>query len=215
MTSSRKQCTVNTVLDCRVESQPSFLTNFGKTSIFSVKVSTKRNSGVVDYFFVNYSSDLGIILNKGDFISLEGDIRTLNKDKSDFVSICYIYAKSIKILDKEPEFYKNDTVILNAKLHKFIKARESYDESGKIVANYQVKLSRGHSRNSYIEATSWGSDAVLLGNVHDSIDYISLECRLQSHISKSSNKLYMWLAVYHLDIENKEKESSADGKRSY
>lgn len=201
MAELNKECTVNTVIDCKVETSPTLLAEYGNVKIFRVKTSLRRNSGVYDYFYVNYSNELGIILNKGDFIKINGDIRTVNKGNTDFVVECFISAKTITKLDAEPEVYENCTEIKNAELHNFLETRKSFDDSDKVVANYDVKLTRKHSKFSYFKVTSWGSDAILLGNLHDSIKYLDIKCRLQSHISKSGNKLYLCLASYHLDIE--------------
>lgn len=200
MTSSRKDSIVSTLVDCKVETKPVLLTQFGSTRIFRVEVTCKRTSGAVDRFYVNFPSSLGVVLNDGDFITIEGDIRTLNKESSDFVYEGFIYAKSITFLDEEPESYRNITSIVDVELYKFIEVRKSYSNDKDVVADYQVRLSRGHSRYSYFKATSWGSDAVFIGNVHDSIEYMNIKCRLQSHVSKKSGRLYLCLAVYHLDL---------------
>lgn len=209
MASLHRNCTVNTLLDCKVESSPVLLTKFGNVRIFRIDVSSKRKSGIVDNFFLEYSSELGIVVHKGDFISVVGDIRTLNKKNSDFVIEGFIFAKSIKILDSEPEDYRNDTEITDAELYSFIDVRDSYSSEGSIVSDYRVKLSRGHGRCSYFKATSWGSDAVFLGNIHESVKYMNIKCRLQSHVSKKSGRLYLCLAVYHLDVEKPEEAKSS------
>lgn len=199
MTSFRKDSVVNTLVDCKVDTKPVLLTQFGNTRIFRVEVTSKRTSGVVDRFFVNFSSALGVVLSVGDYITVEGDIRTLNRDSSDFVYEGFIYAKSITFLEGEPESYRNTTEIADAELYKFIEARKSYSNENEVIADYQVKLSRGHGRYSYFKATSWGSDAVFIGNMHDRVEYMNIKCRLQSHVSKKSGRLYLCLAVYHID----------------
>lgn len=209
MQNLHKICTVNTVVDCKVENSPILLTQFGNKRIFRVKASTKRTSGVLDYFYVNYSSELGVILHEGDFIFITGDIRTLNKPNSDFVIEGFIYAKSIEFLDKEPESYRNNTEIENAELYKFVDVRKSFTNDKIVVADYQLRLLRGHGRCSYFKATSWGNDAVFLGNIHEGIEYVNIKCRLQNYISKRTGRLYLCLAVYRLEVtkgDNEDKE---------
>lgn len=207
MNKTQDICSVSTLLDCKVETSPIFIKRFGATSIFRIEVSLKRKSGVEDRFYVSYSSRLGVVVNKGDYISIEGDIRSLNKGDTSFVIEDYIFAKSITILDSEPEVYRNETCIKNAELFDFTDARKSYADDDMMVANYRIRLSRGHGRCSYFRVTSWGRDAVFLGNIHNSIRYMDITCRLQSYVSKRSNKLYLCLSAYKL---NTHKEGNMD-----
>ena len=72
--------------------------------------------------------DLNIDLKEGLYISIKGDIRSLNKKNSDFVIESYVNATEITILDEEPETYTNDVYIKFAELYEFVEFRNSYND---------------------------------------------------------------------------------------
>lgn len=202
--------TVVASIDGKVVSQPKAITRFGNERIIEVTIESKRLSGVVDTFTVNFSSKLGVVLKNGDFIHIDGDIRTINSSKiPTFAVICIIYAKNISILDVEPDNYINDVILDNISLVDFKDVRKSYSNDKMDVADYKVSIHRGHNRFSYFKATSFGEDAIFMGNVHESIDMLSLKCRLCSSKSHSdSDKHFFYLAVYCLNPKFKEKEEN-------
>jgi hypothetical protein len=200
MMASESAVTVN--IDGRVTTKPKFVKHFGNVRIFRIEIESKRLSGVVDKFLVNYTSELSTIINEGDYISISGDIRTLNDKNTGYVIEGFIFAKSIKILSKEPEKYINDCVIKDAVIDKFDELRKSFDDTERDIATYRIKLNRGHGRFSYFKVTTWDNDAVTLGNVKDTITNINLRGRLQSYVSKHSGRLYLCLTTYGLDLIN-------------
>lgn len=199
---------VKASVDGKIVSSPELIKRFGGERIFEVKIECKRTSGVVDTFKLNYSSNLGVVLKKNMFIHIEGDIRTVNSTKeSDLVVGCIIFAKSVKILDDEPELYCNEVFIDNAKIHEFISIRKSYNDDTIDVADYKISVHRGHGRYSYFKASSFDGDAIFIGNVHKSIKSLTIKCRLCGSKSRDkSDRCFFYLAVYHLDAHFKDKE---------
>ena len=197
-----KESEVLLSIDGKVTETPTLVSKYCSTFVFRTKISVRRSSGVCDEFFLNYSSNLGVVLKEGQFIHIDGDIRTLNDRNTDFVIEGFIFAKKIEVLDSEPVSYKNDVIIRNAELHKFIEFRKSHDKSNKHVADYQIKITRKHGRYSYFKVTSWNANAVLIGTYSSTAKYLNLKCRLQSFISKKSGRLYLCLVTYDLELNN-------------
>ena len=191
-------CKMDLILDGEVLNEPELLAKYGKVRIMQVVIGCKRTSGVVDEFYINYADTLGVVLNKGMFISVTGEIRTINKKETKSPVKSFIFADSITVLDSEPDLYKNKVIMNNAIIDEILESRKSYS-SDEDVAVYLLELRRQHSRYSYIKATSWGRDAVFLSNVVKSSKPATIRARLQSYRSKSGN-LYITLAVYFIEL---------------
>lgn len=194
---------VELCIDGKVLDEPKVVSNFGSNIVFATRIETVRLSGTVDVFNMHYTGSLGVLLSAGMYIRVSGDIRTVNRTDSDFVIEGYICASDIEILESEPERYENDIKLKNAELHKFLNFRKSYDESGRSVADYQIKVTRKHSRVSYFKVTSWNNEAVLIGTCHKDCKSINMKARLQSYFSKKSNRSYLTLVTYGLEILEK------------
>lgn len=196
-------------IDGKVISSPKLITRFGNERIFEVLIENKRTSGIVDIFKVNYSSKAGVVIKEDMFIHIEGDIRTVGKPKqSTYVVGCIIYAKTIFILDSEPDTYVNNVVLNDVQLYKFKNVRKSYSDNNIDVADYIVSVHRGHNRFSYFKASSFGEGAIFIGNVHNSVENVSIKCRLCSNKRslENSDKYIFYLAVYYLDVKFKDKK---------
>lgn len=200
MSSVNSLAEVSLLIDGEVSTEPKILCQYGDINVYRATITNKRDSGAADEFYINYSSTLGVTLNKGMFVSIVGDIRTLNKKDTDFVIEAYINASSITILDSEPEHYKNECTIKNASLSYFKEIRKSYSNSELDIAMYQIKVERKHGRFSYFVVNTWGSDAVFFAKVKDDVKSLDIMCRLQSFVSKKSNRLYMNLNTYRLSV---------------
>lgn len=189
---------VSLSLDGKVIENPRRIADYGSSQIYRIKVEVPRTSGIIDEFFVNYSSDLNVNLKEGLYISIKGDIRSLNKKNSDFVIESYVNATEITILDEEPETYTNDVYIKFAELYEFVEFRNSYNDDSKKVAVIKLKLQRKHGRYSYFKVSSWNANAIYLNSVYKDTEFLDVKCRLQSYISKKSGNLYMHLVAYYV-----------------
>lgn len=196
-----KDSTVVVDIDGKVVSKPRVLLQCGVVRTFRVIIEVKRMSDKVDTFQLDYASDLGVVLKEGDFIHVTGDIRTMNKEKTDFVIDSYIFAKEITFLDSEPENYTNNCVIKNGGFYKFIEARKSYDSKNVDIAEYIICLGRKHGRVSYFRGISWNHDAVFIGNTHDDFKYVDIKCRLQSYLGKNGDRFFINLAVFRFSTQ--------------
>ena len=197
MSDFEKNGTALIELDGKVITKPKLLGKYGAVRVFQVIIETKRKNEKVDIFQLEYTTELGVVLNVGDFIKVNGEIRTLNEGRSDFVIESYILANSIEILPEEPEFYTNECTISYGGFHRFISTRKSYDDSGSDVTEYVVSVQRKRGRISYFRATSWNHDALYIGNSHDSIKHMNIGCRLQSYSGKKGDKHFISLNVHH------------------
>lgn len=201
---------VNTSLSGRVITKPSLVTKYGNVKILCVTIESKRRSGKMDKFNIHYSNDLGVILTIGMYIELTGDIRTLNDKGSNKVVRPFVMAKTVKILPEEPEEYLNTTEIVDAELLEFGEIRSSYSDESKMLATYRIRVNRRHDRFGIFDVTTWGRDAIFLGNIHDQIKYMHLKGRLQSYFSKANDCLYFGYTTFFVEIEDKPSEDNAD-----
>lgn len=200
MSNFSKDSTVLVNIDGRVVTQPKLLNSYGLTKVFKVYIETKRKSGKVDTFQVQYSSELGVVLNVNDFICVHGDIRTKSKKNSRFVKEGYILANNIDFLSEEPEIYTNNCIIRYCNFYKFLGIRKSYDGSDSDVADYIISVRRKHSKMSYFRATSWNHDAIFIGNMHSNIEFVDIECKLQSYATKYDDSYFISLDVHHFNV---------------
>lgn len=198
---------VSLILSGKVVTSPELVSKFGSTKILSVTVESKRLSGVVDQFFVHFPNTLGVVLNEGQYIEVTGDIRSLNENNSDRVIYPFVMANTIKILDEEPEAYKNEVEIVGAELIAFEGVRTSYTDEAKSLATYRICVTRKHARRGYFRVTTWGRDAVFLGNVYRSVTHLHLKCRLQSYISKKTNRLRFGLVSFYLEVPDPKRDA--------
>ena len=189
-------CIVN--IDGKVLTSPELLSRFGEVKIFRVEISNTRTSGKEDLFYLNYSSKSGVVLHKGDFINVKGDIRTVNDKTGKYIIDSYIYSDCIEILSEEPESYTNNVEIENAFLEEFVDFRKAYNDPTKDVSNYKISLYRGHNRISYFRVTSWCNDAITIANIKDSVEYFTLKGRLEGFTSKTSGKYILSIITYSL-----------------
>lgn len=194
----------------KVVSSPELVARYKGTKILSVDIENKRRSGGVDTFQLHFSNTLGVVIDEGMYVEVKGDIRTINDKESERVIYPFIMAHSITILDGEPEEYHNDVEIVDAELVGFDGVRASYTDDNKQLATYRVCVRRKHGRNSYFRVTTWGRDAVFLGNVYKTVQYLHLKCRLQSHINPKNNRSRFGLVTYYLEIP----ESERQGRRA-
>ena len=174
------------VIDTPVE-----INRFGSEVILRTTIESVRKSGKSDKIYVNYSSNLGVKLHKDDFVLLTGDIRTVNKPKSDFVINGYIFASSVEILDEEPEDYDNFISINNAKISNIIECRKSYSNDKVDIATYRISLQRKQSRFSDFSVTPWGTDAEAIRDNFSEGDKVCFWGRIQVYVSKATGKLYL------------------------
>lgn len=184
------------VLDGCVEGNPLPVSEFNRVRIMRVKICTIRKSGTRDYFWVHYPTTLRVVLKDGDYIHVTGDIRTCNKAGSKDVVGSYVYAKSIEILEEEPEVYSNRVTMSGVVLVGDIEVRKSYTEDNVDVAVYRVQAYRGFDRYSYFRVTTFGKEAIFLGNIKDSVTELDITCRLQSFRRSSDSDDYMCLTAY-------------------
>lgn len=202
MGNNLKVSEVDLCIEAQVLSDPACITRYGKRHILEVLIGIKRQSGVIDELYLNYTDELKVILKKGDFISVTGDIRTINKQGTIKVLKGIVFASSITKLDTEPENYKNNVVIKSAYIESIDEVRKSFDDTNKDIAVYNVKVIRPHSRYSYFRSTSWGRDAVFIGNVMKPNMEVELKARLQTH-KTATGKLFVCLAVYYIELLTK------------
>lgn len=200
MRRNAKVSDVSLVLSGKVVSSPELVSRYGSTKVLCVDLESKRLSGAADTFSVHFPNSLGVVLQEGMYIEVRGDIRSINDKESDRVVYPFIMASDIKVLDDEPEEYKNEVEILNAELVSFDGVRASYTDSEKSLVTYRICVTRKHGRYSYFRVTTWGRDAIFLGNIHKSVKLLHLKCRLQSYISKQSNRLRFGLVSYYLEV---------------
>ena len=192
---------INLLLDGKVVTSPTLV----NTRVFEVQVEVKRTSGVVDTVLVNYPDTLRKSLNIGDFIHIEGDIRTLNKLNSSQVIKGFVYASDITILDKEPEHYINRVDIKGAELSNIEDLRiVNINGDERNVISYEISLYRAHGRYSYFDVTTWDRDAVAISNMRNSGTRLDLSCSLQSRIGGVNNRLYLKLVSFRVNF-NQEK----------
>lgn len=210
MSSIYKESTVLVDIDGKVTTKPNLLGQYGTIRTFRVIIETKRISGKVDIFQLDYTSELGIVLKEGDFINVSGDIRTLNDKNTGFIIEGYIFANNITVLDKEPETYRNDCIITGGVFYNFIDVRKSYDGTDTDIADYTVCTKRKHGRTSYFRATSWKHDAIFIGNYKNDLNVIDVKCRLQSYEGKQGDKHFICLAVYRFTAVKEDKDVKSE-----
>ena len=195
---------VTLVLNGKVVTQPELVSRHKGTKILSVDIENKRLSGDVDTFSIHFSNTLGVVVEEGMYIEVTGDIRTLNAKDSDRVIYQYVSASSIKVLDEEPEEYKNEVELRDVEMISFDGVRKSYSDDTKTLATYRIRVRRRHSRNSYFRVTTWGKDAVFLGNIKNSVKLVHLKCRLQSFHSQKNGRLRFCLVSFYLEVPESE-----------
>lgn len=205
---SIKTAKVTLSLSGKVVTSPELVSRHGSTKILCVTLDCKRLSGAVDRFSIHYPNTLGVVITEGQYIGVNGDIRSVNAKGTDHVVYPFVMASAIRVLDSEPAEYKNEVEIVDAELLDFNGVRPSYDDNTKSVATYRIRVSRRHGRYSYFRVTTWGRDAIFLGNVYKSIKYIHLKCRLQSYISKESKRLRFALVSFYLEVPDKAGEEN-------
>lgn len=208
-----KAAEVSLVLSGKVVTAPELVSKYGSTKVLCVTLESKRLSGVVDRFSIHFPNTLGVVLTEGQHIELNGDIRSVNAKDSDRVIYPFVMANAIRVLDEEPAEYKNEVEIDGAELVSFDGVRASYTDESKALATYRIRVSRKHSRCAYFRVTTWGRDAIFLGNIYKSVERLHLKCRLQSYISKQSNRLRFGLVSFYLEVPSTKKESTAEGEK--
>ena len=190
---------VELVLTGKVITSPELISRYGGKKVLCVKVENTRKSGVVDTFCVHFTNELGVVLNEGMYIEVKGDIRSVT-DRDDVKDPMFVMAKTISVLKEAPKENINEVYIEDAELVTFEGVRPSHTDATKMLANYRIRLARAHSRCGYFRVTTWERDAVFLGNVHKSVKYLSLKCRLQSYVSKASGNLCFVLVTYFVEV---------------
>lgn len=211
MEKAEKLAQVSLTLNGKVVSAPELVSRYKGTKILSVDIENKRLSGGVDTFNVHFANDLGVVIEEGMYIEVTGDIRTLNVNNSNRVIYQFVMAKTVKVLDGEPAEYRNEVEISDAEMTNFEGVRKSYSDPNKTLATYHICLRRKHGRSSYFRVTTWGRDSVFLGNIHKSVQYLHLKCRLQSFVSQSTGRNRFCLVSYYLEVPESEKSVSPTG----
>lgn len=185
-------------IDAKVMSEPNVVWKKGNIQTLEFRIETKRLSGEVDEYYVNYPSTLDANITVGDFVNIRGDIRTVKNMLETLGYYGCIFAHDIVKLCNEPKVYQNEARLHNAVIQKVIDFRRSV-KLDKDLCVYTLRLYRGRGRYSSCRATSWGSDAVF---VHDSaVEGLRADlCARVESYRKSDGSLILGLSVYKLEI---------------
>lgn len=206
---SESIASVKMVLTGKVVSEPELVSKYGNTKVLSVTIENKRLSGVVDLFSVHFPNTLGIIITQGMFIEVQGDIRSINSKDGDKAVYRFVMANDIKKLPEEPKEYRNDVEIYGAELTEFEGVRSSYTDKSQSLATYHIKVMRKHGRFGLFRVTTWGKDAIFLGNIHKSVSVLDIKGRLQSFVGKNGNKLSFGIVTYYVEVPDKDESTDA------
>lgn len=207
MSDTTKLSKCSLTLNGKVVSDPKLVTKYGVTKILRVELENKRTSGAIDRFNVHFTNKLGVVLKEGMFIELTGDIRSVNDRESNRSVYPFVMAHNIRVLDEEPSEYKNECEIEGAELCEFDGVRKDFSGGDKLLATYRIRVTRKHGRYSYFRVTTWGKDAVFIGNIHNSVKFLHLKGRLQSYVSKASNNLCFGFVSYYLEVQDTDEET--------
>ena len=173
------------ILEGKVVTEPVVVSEYGKEKIYSIDIKTKRLSGVVDTFSVNFSSGFEVSIEVGMFIKVEGSLRSA---KINDVPRLFINSDVITVLDSEPEEYINIAKVYNAYLLDKPSIRKAYNNNSIDVCDFCVKVQRAYNKSCYIHCSAWKNNARLIGKMNQG-DTVSIEGRLQSHVNRLGNTL--------------------------
>lgn len=190
------------VIDGRVKTSPEKVAEYGVESIYSITIETKRLSDKVDCFVVNYSSGLDFNPSVGDYISVEGSLRST---KAQDITYVFVSADSIKPLDGEPTEYKNLVKLYNGELVDEPRVRKAYNNDDLDVCDFCVVMRRAYNKVSYVHGSAWKNNARLMGKMNKG-DKLSVEGRLQSHKNSKGNLLVNVNVTSFIIEEEKESE---------
>lgn len=186
----------------KIISEPRLLSDFGLTKIYEVIIENKRTSGKVDKIVVDFNTDICDKLKVGDFIEVRGTVRSRRETINNYhITIIYVFADNIDILDSEPKDYRNE-VKGKGVLNKEIVYRAKSDNSSLIIGDMILKLVRSHNRPSYIYCSIW-NDNVDKSRDFKKDDTIDIVGRLQSH--ERNNILTSEVSIFKLrKVDTKE-----------
>ena len=171
------------IIDGLVVEEPKTIITYGVEEIKSTTILYKRTSGREDKFVVNYSNGLYADIHEGDFIKINGELRSrIEKDGEIIYSTIYIFANNIEQLSEEPEKYENSISIDKAEVITQPEIRKIEDGKPTIVS-FSVAVKRKPNRVSKIYCVTWNTIANLSCELTSGVS-IGLYGRLQSSYSK-------------------------------
>ena len=193
----------NVVIQGKVISKPEVQFTYGIEKILEVKIEYKRISGKIDTFMVNFSHSLQSKFDVGDYIEIEGSIRSASVavEGCEYKKLkVYIFGSKITKLDEEPEVYKNQVELKDVELLKDPVLRKSYADDSIDICDLKLRAFRNINKYSIIFCTCWNSNARLMAKYKKGV-HLDLEGRLQSYCSTMTNYLKMEVSVNSLNIK--------------
>ena len=186
----------------KIISEPKLVADFGLTKIYEIIIENKRTSGKIDKIVVDFNSDICKKLKVGDYINVIGDVRSRRETINNYhITVIYISADSINILDSEPKDYRNEVKGKGVLSKEIVYRAKSYS-TNLIIGDMILKLVRSHNRLSYIYCSIW-NDNVDKSRDFKKGDVIDIVGRLQSH--ERNNILTSEVSIFKLrKVDTKE-----------
>jgi single-stranded DNA-binding protein len=165
-----------------------------------IYLDVERLSGVKDTLIVHIQNKLAAALNlhTGDYISVSGEIRTLNiYDKQHKMKVLvYAYANNVDIITEEESKGDNNTLDITGALCKIRPLRTT--PSGRMIVEGILAVEHLRHRFSYVPLIFWGNDAALIDKYKVGVS-VSLQGRLQSR-TYYSKKREQYETAYEVSV---------------
>lgn len=187
--------TYEVVMDARVVQAP--VERDGKDC--KTMISCKRRSGVWDNFELLYSD---AELHEGDYVQLRGVCKSCLRKHTSYVDKGIIVSDNIEVLSEEPDDYKNEVYITNAKVLKVQEYRKSYDGTGRSI----LTLTVSSLQTKVLRLTAWGGLADELNELVVEGSVMDFKGRLQEYTRGKSTKPRYGVVLYHAFVYKDEKD---------
>ena len=179
--------TCNLTLDVKIISEEAIqIKDFGMEKIFEITGEYLRTSGKTDKFIIDYSDGLMITPKKDDFIRISGSLRNIMVSTEEGITYpkVYVLAKSITLLDEEPEIYLNEIKFNNVTLINTPEVRKSFTDGVTDITDIKIRVQRNQEKFNIFKCTSWNNNARLISN-QDKGAILDIIGRIQSKSLKN------------------------------
>lgn len=139
-----------------------------------------RLSGKVDTYFLHYTDT---ILNIGEYVSVVGELRTLNISGDRPVK-CFVNVYQMNRIMYVPDEFTNDISVTNALV---VSKKPLYSGKRGVAQSFDVSILRSHGRKSIVQCSTWHEVACAFAHTVNEGDKVNLWGRIQSSISSRGN----------------------------
>lgn len=192
------------ILDVKVVGEPREVKSYGVEKIYEVDLEYKYSDTKTNTIQVHYPS--GVVTNelkKGDFITVEGELRSLRHtvDDGKEVTKIYILAKKITLLESEPEQYRNH-VRLTGKLTREPVFGTTSGDNTSVFSSFSLRVDRKYNKFSILPCVVWGNKVNLMRDFEKGSE-LEICGFVTSHFT-SNDYLIVNVSVSFIDVATKE-----------